>query len=62
MKKSKFTEEQIADDLRQVESGSPPADICRQSGVSEATSTSGRKSTPISASAACGRWRTRTPG
>ena len=35
MKKSKFTEEQIAYALRQVESGSPPADVCRQLGVSE---------------------------
>ena len=38
MKKSKFTEEQIAYVLRQVESGTPPADVCRQLGVSEATS------------------------
>ena len=37
MKKSKFTEEQIAYALSQVESGSPPADVCRQLGVSEAT-------------------------
>ena len=37
MKKSKFTEEQIAYVLRQVESGTPPADVCRQMGVSEAT-------------------------
>jgi putative transposase len=37
MKKSKFTEEQIAYALRQVESGAPPADVCRQLGVSEAT-------------------------
>jgi putative transposase len=37
MKKSKFTEEQIAYALRQVEGGSPPADVCRQLGVSEAT-------------------------
>ena len=37
MKKSKFTEEQIAYALRQVESGTPPADVCRQIGVSEAT-------------------------
>ena len=37
MKTSKFTEEQIADALRQVESGTPPADVCRQLGVSEAT-------------------------
>ena len=37
MKKSKFSEEQIAYVLRQVESGTPPADVCRQMGVSEAT-------------------------
>lgn len=37
MKKSKFTEEQIAYALRQVEQGTPPADVCRQIGVSEAT-------------------------
>ena len=37
MKKSKFTEEQITYVLRQVESGTPPADVCRQLGVSEAT-------------------------
>ena len=37
MKKSKFSEEQIAYALRQVESGTPPADVCRQLGVSEAT-------------------------
>jgi hypothetical protein len=32
----KFTEEQIAYALRQVEAGTPPADVCRQLGVSEA--------------------------
>jgi transposase-like protein len=37
MTKSKFSEEQIAYVLRQVEAGSPVADICRQVGVSEAT-------------------------
>ena len=37
MKKSKFTEEQITYALRQVESGTPPADVYRQLGVSEAT-------------------------
>ena len=37
MKKSKFTEEQIAYALRQVEAGTAPADVCRQLGVSEAT-------------------------
>lgn len=35
MKKSKFSEEQIAYALRQVEGGTPPADVCRQIGVSE---------------------------
>jgi putative transposase len=37
MKRSKFTEEQITYALREVESGRPPADVCRQLGVSEAT-------------------------
>jgi len=37
MKKSKFSEEQIAYALREVESGRPPADVCRHLGVSEAT-------------------------
>ncbi len=37
MKKSKFSEEQIAYALREVEGGRPPADVCRQMGVSEAT-------------------------
>jgi putative transposase len=37
MKKSKFTEEQIAYALRQVESGTPVLDLCRKLGVSEQT-------------------------
>ena len=37
MKASKFSEEQIAYALRQVESGTAVADVCRQVGVSEAT-------------------------
>ena len=37
MKRSKFTEEQIAYALRQAESGTPVGDVCRQVGVSEAT-------------------------
>ena len=37
MKRSKFTEEQITYALRQTESGTPVADVCRQLGVSEAT-------------------------
>lgn len=37
MKKSKFSEEQIAYALRQAEGGTPVGDVCRQLGVSEAT-------------------------
>ena len=37
MKRSRFTEEQITYALRQAESGTPAADVCRQLGVGEAT-------------------------
>lgn len=37
MKKSRFTEEQIAYALKQAELGMAVADICRKLGVSEAT-------------------------
>ena len=37
MKRSKFSEEQVTYALRQVESGTPAGDVCRQIGVSEAT-------------------------
>ena len=37
MKKSRFTEEQIAYTLRLAESGTAVVDVCRQIGVSEAT-------------------------
>lgn len=37
MKKSKFTEEQIAFALRQAETGTRVAEICRKMGISDAT-------------------------
>ena len=37
MKKSKFTEEQIAYALRQVEAGTSVLDVCRRLGVTEQT-------------------------
>ena len=37
MKRSKFTEEQVAYVLRQAESGTVVEDICRSTGISQAT-------------------------
>ena len=37
MKKSKFTEEQIAFALRQVETGTRVSEVCRKMGIGEAT-------------------------
>lgn len=37
MKKSRYTEEQIAYVLRQAEAGTPVSDVCRSVGISEAT-------------------------
>jgi putative transposase len=37
MKRSTFSEEQVAFALRQAEGGTPVRDVCRQLGVSEAT-------------------------
>ncbi len=37
MKRKRFTEEQIAYALRQAESGTPVAEVCRKLGVSEQT-------------------------
>jgi putative transposase len=43
MRKSKFSEEQIAMALRQAEAGTPVEEICRKLGVSSATSFRWRK-------------------
>jgi putative transposase len=37
MKRSKFSEEQVAYTLRQADTGTPVPDICRQLGICEAT-------------------------
>ncbi len=37
MKRSKFSEDQIAYALRQAGGGTPAAHVCRQLGISEAT-------------------------
>jgi putative transposase len=37
MKRSKFTEQQIAYALKQTESGTPVEEVCRKMGISDAT-------------------------
>ena len=37
MRKSRYTEEQVAYTLRLAESGTPVVDVCRQTGIAEAT-------------------------
>jgi putative transposase len=43
MKKSRFSEQQIAFVLRQAEEGTPVAEVCRKAGISEASFYSWRK-------------------
>jgi putative transposase len=43
MKRSKFTEAQIAFVLQQAESGVPVAEVCRKAGISDATFYNWRK-------------------
>lgn len=43
MKKSKYTEEQIAFALKQAELGTPVAEVCRKLGISDATFYTWRK-------------------
>ena len=46
MKKSKYTEEQIAFALRQGETGTRVSEICRKMGISDATYYSGEQVPP----------------
>jgi putative transposase len=43
MKKSRFSEQQIAFVLRQAEEGTPVAEVCRKAGISEASFYAWRK-------------------
>jgi putative transposase len=43
MKKSRFSEQQVAFILRQAEEGTPVAEVCRKAGISEATYYNWRK-------------------
>ena len=43
MKRSKFSEQQMAFILRQAEEGTPVAEVCRKAGISEATYYNWRK-------------------
>ena len=43
MKKSRFSEQQIAFVLRQAEEGTPVAEVCRKAGISEASFYNWRK-------------------
>jgi putative transposase len=46
MKRKRYSDEQIAFALRQAENGTLVEEVCRKLGVSEATSTGGRSSSP----------------
>ena len=55
MKRSKFTEEQIASALRQADTGTPVGDVCRQVGTSKSVRM--RNSRPVGSTAvATRRW------
>ena len=64
MRKSKFSETQIVEILKDAESGVPVAELLRKHGVSKATFFKWRSSTaapPWRTSSGCGSSRSRTP-
>jgi hypothetical protein len=54
MKKSRYTEEQIAFALKQAETGTPVAEVIRRMGFRSRRSTAGRRCTAVWAWASCG--------
>ncbi len=46
MTRKRYTEEQIIGVLKESEAGAKTSELCRKHGMSEAPSTSGRRSTP----------------
>jgi hypothetical protein len=53
VKKSRYTEEQIAYALKQAETGTPVAEVLRRMGISEQTFTAGRSFMAAWALASC---------
>ena len=47
MKKSQFTDQQIAFAVQQAEAGVAVEEVCRKLGISQQTFTAGRRSSPV---------------
>lgn len=47
MRKARFTEHQIIAVLKSVEAGRTVKDVCREAGISEASSTTGKRSSAV---------------
>jgi hypothetical protein len=61
MKRSKFSEEQIAYALRQVEQATPVGDVCRDLGVSEASGRTASATTSWKPVAGPSPWSSSSP-
>ncbi|MCB3584237.1 transposase [Klebsiella pneumoniae] len=63
MKKSRFTEEQIAFALKEAEQETSVPDVCRKLGISDATFSPRALNTPVFAllsSNTCANWKSKT--